>query len=124
MKSQSVIQMKAIGQYFPVVLFITLYKAFLRFESLDEICVVCNSFQQCCSTFPVFQCVILKFNWSYCYEAKLIALLSDNLLFFLLQVQQQFPFSFQFNSLLLEVTFFQSPPIRGYLIDFEVWFWN
>ena len=29
--------MKATEQYFPVVLFITLYKVFLTFESLDEI---------------------------------------------------------------------------------------
>ena len=29
--------MKAIEQYFPVVLFIMLYKAFLTFESVDEI---------------------------------------------------------------------------------------
>ena len=31
------IQMKAIEQYFPVVLFIMLYKIVLTFESLDEI---------------------------------------------------------------------------------------
>ena len=31
------IQMKAIEQYFPVVLFITLYKMVLTFESVDEI---------------------------------------------------------------------------------------
>ena len=38
MKSQSVtIQMKAIEQYFPVVLFIMLYKVVLTFEFLDEI---------------------------------------------------------------------------------------
>jgi len=30
------IQMKAIEQYFPVVLFIVLYKVFLTFESVDE----------------------------------------------------------------------------------------
>ena len=29
--------MKATEQYFPVVLFITLYKVFLTFESVDEI---------------------------------------------------------------------------------------
>ena len=32
-----IIQMKAAGQYFPVVLFIFLYKVVLTFESLDEI---------------------------------------------------------------------------------------
>ena len=38
MKSLSVtIQMKATEQYFPVVLFIMLYKVVLRFESVDEI---------------------------------------------------------------------------------------
>ena len=31
------IQMRAIGQYFPVVLFIVLYKVVLAFESVDEI---------------------------------------------------------------------------------------
>ena len=38
MESQSVtIQMKAIHQYFPVVMFIMLYKVVLTFESVDEI---------------------------------------------------------------------------------------
>ena len=38
MKSYSVtIQMKASKQYFPVVLFIMLYKVVLTFESVDEI---------------------------------------------------------------------------------------
>ena len=38
MKSCSVtIQIKATEQYFPVVLFITLYKVVLTFESVDEI---------------------------------------------------------------------------------------
>jgi len=38
MKSLRVtIQMKATEQYFPVVLFIMLYKVVLRFESVDEI---------------------------------------------------------------------------------------
>ena len=38
MKSLSVtIQMKAIEQYFPVVLFIMLYKVVLTLESVDEI---------------------------------------------------------------------------------------
>ena len=38
MKSQSVtIQMKATEQYFPVLLFIMLYKVILTFESVDEI---------------------------------------------------------------------------------------
>ena len=38
MKSLSVtIQMKATEQYFPVVLFIMMYKVVLTFESVDEI---------------------------------------------------------------------------------------
>ena len=38
MKSCDVtIQMKAIEQYFPVVLFMMLYKVILTFESVDEI---------------------------------------------------------------------------------------
>ena len=38
MKSLSVtIQMKATEQYFPVVLFVMLYKVFLTFESVEEI---------------------------------------------------------------------------------------
>ena len=38
MKSSSVtIQMKATEQYFPVVLFIMLYKVVLAFESVDKI---------------------------------------------------------------------------------------
>ena len=38
MKSLSLTtQMKAIEQYFPVVLFITLYKVVLTFEPVDEI---------------------------------------------------------------------------------------
>ena len=38
MKANSVaIQMKATAQYFPVVLFIMLYKVILTFESVDEI---------------------------------------------------------------------------------------
>ena len=44
MKSSSVtIQMKATEQYFPVVLFIMLYKIALTFESVDEIIKCDNS---------------------------------------------------------------------------------
>ena len=44
MKSESVsiIQMKATEQYFPVVLFIMLYKVALTFESVDEM-LKCNN---------------------------------------------------------------------------------
>ena len=44
MKSMSVtIQVKATEQYFPVVLFIMLYKVVLTFESVDEILKCENS---------------------------------------------------------------------------------
>ena len=44
MKSLSVtIQMKATEQYFPVVLFIMLYKVILSFESVNEILKCDNS---------------------------------------------------------------------------------
>ena len=49
MKSYGVtIQMKATEQYFPVVLFIMLYKVVLTFESVDEIlkCNHSNTLQQ------------------------------------------------------------------------------
>jgi len=46
MKSISVtIQMKATEQYFSVVLFITLYKVVLTFESVDEI-LKCDHFSE------------------------------------------------------------------------------
>ena len=46
MKSLSVtIQMKAIEHYFPVVLFIMLYKVLLTFESVDEIPQFCGAVQ-------------------------------------------------------------------------------
>ena len=48
MKSYIVtIQMKAIEQYFPVVLFIMLYKVVLSFESVDEISHLTCTFQIC-----------------------------------------------------------------------------
>ena len=39
------IQMKASGQYFPVVLFIMLYKVVLTFESVDEILKCDHSYE-------------------------------------------------------------------------------
>ena len=48
MKSLSVtIQMKAAEQYFPVVLFIMLYKVVLTFESVDEILKCDHSNESC-----------------------------------------------------------------------------
>ena len=48
MKSLSVtIQMKATGHYFPVVLFIMLYKVVLTFESVDEILKCDHSNESC-----------------------------------------------------------------------------
>ena len=50
MKSLSAtIQMKATEQYFPVVLFIMLYKVVLSFESMDEI-IKCNHSNESCCT--------------------------------------------------------------------------
>ena len=51
MKSYGVtIQMKATEQYFPVVLFITLYKVVLTFESMDEIPWCDHSNELSCGT--------------------------------------------------------------------------
>ena len=51
MKSYGVtIQMKATEQYFPVVLFITLYKVVLTFESMDEILWCDHSNKLSCGT--------------------------------------------------------------------------
>ena len=41
--------MKAIEQYFPVVLFIMLYKVVLAFESVDEI-LKCDHLRECINT--------------------------------------------------------------------------
>ena len=42
------IQMKATEQYFPVALFIMLYKVVLTFESVDEV-VKCNNSSESCT---------------------------------------------------------------------------
>ena len=41
------IQMKAIEQYFPVMLFTMLYKVVLKFESVDEILKCDHSNESC-----------------------------------------------------------------------------
>ena len=51
--------MKATEQYFPVVLFIMLYKVVLTFESVDEILSVTNSNE---SSIAVISCSILRWN--------------------------------------------------------------
>ena len=54
MKSFSVtIQMKATEQYFPVVLFIMLYKVVLPFESVDEILKCDHSNESYWAYYPV-----------------------------------------------------------------------
>ena len=61
MKSLSVtIQMKATEQYFPVVLFIMLYKVAIPFESVDEI-LKCDHSNESCSEqyFPVVLFIML-----------------------------------------------------------------
>ena len=74
MKSYGVtIQMKATEQYFPVVLFITLYKVVLTFESVDEI-LWCDHSNETSSLlfshgavfFGIFQNEIL----TYCDDTK------------------------------------------------------
>ena len=51
------IQMKATEQYFPVVLFIMLYKVVLTFESVDEILKRDHSNESYC--FPVVLSIVL-----------------------------------------------------------------
>jgi len=56
MKSYSVtIQMKAAEQYFPVVLFIMLYKVVLTFESVDEILRCDHSNESYCTLYNTRQ---------------------------------------------------------------------
>ena len=56
-KFQSVtIQIKATEQYFPVVLFIMLYKVVLTFESVDKI-LKCDHPNESCSTF-LWSCLL------------------------------------------------------------------
>ena len=59
MKSYSVtIQLKATEQYFPVVLFIMLYKVVLTFESVDEIKSVTIQMKATEQYFPVVLFII------------------------------------------------------------------
>ena len=60
MKSYGVtIQIKAIEQYFPVVLFVMLYKVVLDFESVDEI-LCCDHLNESIEQyFPVVLFIIL-----------------------------------------------------------------
>jgi len=65
MKSCGVtIQMKAIEQYFPVVLFIMLYKVVLTFESVDEILWCDHSNESYCGFF--YYTVEGRFNFWIC----------------------------------------------------------
>ena len=60
MKSLSVtIQMKATEQYFPVVLFVILYKVVLTFESVDEILNVTIQMKASEQYFPVVLLIML-----------------------------------------------------------------
>ena len=61
MKYKSVTtQMKATEQYFPVVLFIMLYKVALTFESVDEILKCDHSNKAIEQYFPVVLCIMLN----------------------------------------------------------------
>ena len=63
MKSSSVtIQIKVTEQYFPVVMFIMLYKVILTFESVDEILKCYHSMKATEQYFPV----LLFFNCRVC----------------------------------------------------------
>ena len=53
--------MKAIGQYFPAVLFIMLYKVVLAFESVDEILKCDHSMKATEECFPVVLFVLSMF---------------------------------------------------------------
>ena len=53
------IQVKATEQYFPVVLFIMLYKVVLTFASVDEILKCDHSNESYKQTFPVVMFIIL-----------------------------------------------------------------
>ena len=60
MKSYGVtIQIKAIEQYFPVVLFVMLYKVVLDFESVDEILCCDHLNESIEQDFPVVLFIIL-----------------------------------------------------------------
>ena len=54
-----IIQMKATEQYFPVVLFIMLYKVVLTFESVDEILKCGHSNEATEQYFPVVLFIML-----------------------------------------------------------------
>ena len=54
------IQVKAIEQYFHVVLFIMLCKIVLTFKSVDEILVYDHSNERYCSTFMVLFIMLYK----------------------------------------------------------------
>ena len=65
MKSYGVtIQMKATEQYFPVVLFIMLYKVVLTFESVDEI-LWCDHSNETSSTVLSHSIFCLQVLWNF-----------------------------------------------------------
>ena len=59
--------MKAIEQYFPVVLFITLYKVVLTFESVDEI-LKCDHSNESYSTFLWYSVLIVLYKVVLTFE--------------------------------------------------------
>ena len=64
--------MKAIEQYFPVVLFIMLYKVVLTFESVDEI-LKCNHLNES-STFTWYKVVLASNDRHYFLFVKYYSL--------------------------------------------------
>ena len=68
MKSYGVtIQMKATEQYFPVVLFIVLYKVVLTFESVHEILWCDHSNKSYSAVIPMVLFIMLHGNAVYLY---------------------------------------------------------
>ena len=66
MKSYGVtIQMKATEQYFPVVLFIILYKVVLNFESEEKI--VCNQQYLRMVTYEIWD-LLTTIHWTGCFN--------------------------------------------------------
>ena len=66
--------MKATEQYFPVVLFIMLYKVVLTFESVDEILTTMRTFTirfDCISILPVAYCISIL-HIAYCISISSI----------------------------------------------------
>ena len=63
--SRVTIQMKATEQYFPVVLFIMLYKVVVTFESVYEIIQRDHSNETCQSVLSLSIVCLIFFGWTF-----------------------------------------------------------